>query len=393
MATGSATPATTAGGVFDLIRRGEVSTRAEVASVTGLSRTAVTARLAALLDSGLIVEVRGDTSTGGRPPTRLEFNAGAGAVFAVAVGRSRTQFAVCDLSGAVLASDETDHPDGIGPDELFGRVRSRLTSLLDQTEVPESAVRGVGLSLPGTVDPSTSTCVAAPVMRGWDGIALAPYFSDLDDVVVHVENDSKALALSEVAGHLRAHPDLVVLKASTGLGCGAFAAGRLIQGARGSAGEIGHTKSPAAAGLLCRCGEVGCLEAIAGGWALIQDPIADGRVPHVRDLVALANAGDAEARRRVRDSGRRVGESMAAVVNLLNPSALVIGGDLAGAYDLFVAGLRETLYACAAAWASNELVILPTTHGEVAGRVGCAQLAVADVVSPAAVDRLLSART
>lgn len=380
----------TAGGVFDLIRRGQVRTRSDVAQVTGLSRTAVTARLTALLESGLVVEADVESSTGGRPPTLLAFNAAAGAVFAVAIGRSRTQLAVCDLSGTVLAASEADHPDGIGPDELFKRVRSDLRKLLRLAGVPIERVRGVGLSLPGIVDTATATCVEAPVMRGWDGVALAPYFADLVGVVVHVENDSKALALSEVNGHLRTHPDLVVLKASTGLGCGAFNNGVLIRGARGSAGEVGHSKSAAAAGRSCRCGEVGCLEAVAGGWALVQESAADGaEVAHVRDLVALAQVGDADARRRIRESGRRVGEAMATVVNLLNPSALVVGGDLAGAYDLFVAGLRETLYASAASWTSNDLVILPTTHGETAGRVGCAQLVVADVVSAAAVDRML----
>ena len=393
MASGGATALPTAGAVFELIRRGDVRTRSEVAQVTGLSRTAVTARLTALLDSGLIVENDGDESTGGRPPNLLEFNAAAGVVFAVAIGRSRTQLAVCDLAGTVLASSEADHPDGLGPDELFKRVRAGLRGLLRQAGVADAQVRGVGLSLPGIIDTATATCIEAPVMRGWDGVALAPYFEDLAGVVVHVENDSKALALSEVNGHLRTHPDLVVLKASTGLGCGAFSAGALIRGTRGSAGEIGHSKSPAAAGLRCRCGEVGCLEAVAGGWTLVQESIGDGtEIAHVRDLVALAQEGDPDARRRIRESGRRVGEAMATVVNLLNPSALVVGGDLAGAYDLFVAGLRETLYASAAAWTSNDLVILPTTHGETAGRVGCAQLAVADVLSVAAVDRLIAAR-
>lgn len=384
----------TAGGVFDLIRRGEVRTRSDVAQITGLSRTAVTARLSALLEAGLIVERDGESSTGGRPPTLLTFNAAAGAVFAVAIGRSRTQLAVCDLAGSVLASSEADHPAGIGPDELFQRVRTEMRGLLRKAGVPITLVRGVGLSLPGIVDTATATCVEAPVMRGWDGVALAPYFEDLAGLVVHVENDSKALALSEVNGHLRTHPDLVVLKASTGLGCGAFSAGDLIRGARGSAGELGHSKSPAATGRPCRCGEVGCLEAVAGGWALVQESVADGAaIAHVRDLVALAQEGDPDARRRIRESGRRVGEAMATVINLLNPSALVVGGDLAGAYDLFVAGLRETLYASAASWTSNDLVILPTTHGETAGRVGCAQLVVADVVSAVAVDRMLLAAT
>lgn len=391
MAGGGATATPTAGGVLELIRRGEVRTRGDVATVTGLSRTAVTARLSALLRSGLVVEGEDAPSTGGRPPAVLRFDAGSGSVLSVALGRSRTQMAVCDLAGEVLASAEFDHGADVGPDEMFAQVRAVLKKLMKQAGVTATSVRGIGLTLPGIVDIETATCVSAPVMRGWDGVALAPYFADLDAAVVHVENDVKALALSEVHGHLRQFPDLAVLKASTGLGCGFFASGRLVRGAKGAAGEIGHTRSAAAEGRVCRCGEVGCVEAVAGGWAMVQDSLADGvELAHVRDLVARALDGDATARRRVRESGRRVGEVLAGVVNLLNPGALVVGGDLAAAYDIFVAGLRETLYAGAAAGASNDLVILPSTHGANAAIVGCAQVAIADVLSPAAIDRLLS---
>ncbi|MGN6132012.1 MAG: ROK family protein, partial [Nocardioidaceae bacterium] len=163
------------------------------------------------------------------------------------------------------------------------------------------------------------------------------------------------------------------------------------RGGLGAAGEIGHTRTPAAADAVCRCGDTGCLEAVAGGWALVQALRAQGRdLGHVRRLVALAVEGDAEARRMVRDSGRRLGEVLASAVNLLNPQAVVIGGDMAGAYDTFVAGLRESLYGAATALATRELQILPATHGEAAGVVGCAALALDEVLSVAAVDALVA---
>jgi predicted NBD/HSP70 family sugar kinase len=252
-------------------------------------------------------------------------------------------------------------------------------------------VRGVGLSLPGTVDVERGTSVASPIMRGWDGVPLGPFFEHLTDAPVLVENDANALALSESRGHLRHVADLVVVKASTGIGCGVIAGGRLLRGSLGAAGEIGHIKSRAAAGRLCRCGDVGCLETVAGGWALVQDLAGEGHpVAHVRDLVALAAKGDGDARQRIRESGRRVGEVLAGVVNLLNPGAVVIGGDMAPAYDTFVAGLRETLYAEATALASRELEILPSTFGAEAGVVGCAQLALTEVLRPGRVDSVLA---
>jgi predicted NBD/HSP70 family sugar kinase len=164
----------------------------------------------------------------------------------------------------------------------------------------------------------------------------------------------------------------------------------LQRGAAGAAGEFGHTKIPAAAGVPCRCGDTGCLEAIAGGWALVRTMQEQGLgVGHIRDLVDLALGGDSEARRLIRESGRHIGEVLAGAVNLLNPEALVIGGDMSKAYDIFVAGLRETVYGNATALATRELQILPSTHGERSGVIGSAAMILDHVVSARAVDAAL----
>jgi predicted NBD/HSP70 family sugar kinase len=381
----------TAGQVLALVRDGQAATRTDLGRLTGLSRTAVTARVGSLLAAGLLVEAEEGPSSGGRPPARLRFNSGAGVVLAAAVGRSRSQLAVFDLAGDELAAAEFDQETGVGPDELMPRVVDGLGSLLDQLGRRRDEVRAVGLSIPGTVDVGAGQSLQSPVMAGWDGVPLAPFVGGLVDAPVLVDNDVNVLALSERRGHLADHDDLLMLKASTGLGAGIVSGGQLLRGALGAAGEIGHTRTPVAQGIACRCGETGCLEAVAGGWALVREMRSRGRdLQHVRDLVAAVLAGDAEARTVVRESGRRVGEVLAGAVNLLNPRAVVIGGDMAQAYDAFVAGLRETLYANATSLATRELQVLPATHGQRAGVVGCASLALEHVLDPAAVDRVLA---
>jgi predicted NBD/HSP70 family sugar kinase len=157
-----------------------------------------------------------------------------------------------------------------------------------------------------------------------------------------------------------------------------------------AAGEFGHNKTAAAAGLPCRCGDTGCLEAIAGGWALVKALQAEGRkVGHLRDVVELALGGDPDARRMIRDSGRHVGEVLAAAVNLLNPAVLVVAGDMASAYDIFVAGLRETLYGNATALATRTLQVVPSTYGDRSGVIGSATMVLDDVLSAGAVDALV----
>ena len=390
-------PATT-GEVFSLIRDGRALTRSEVGRVTGLSRTAVAARIAALLESGLVVEGADDDrapSTGGRPPSHLRFNRDAGVVLAAAIGRSRTQLGVCDLEGEVLVHADLDQAVGPGPDELMPLVAAGLGALLDEVGRPLAAVRAIGLSIPGTVDFTRGASLDSPIMSGWDGVELAPHLRELtqaSNAQVFVDNDANVMALSERRGHLQRHQHLIFVKASTGIGVGIVSGGRLLRGAWGAAGEIGHTKSPAAQGLPCRCGDTGCVETVAAGWALVQAARERGRdVDHVRDVVRLAVDGDAEARDLVRESGYRIGEAIAAAVNLLNPEAVVVGGDLARAYDTFVAGLRETVYGEATALATRELTIVPVTHGERSGVVGCAAMAIQQILDSRAVDRVLSA--
>lgn len=383
------------GDVFVLIRELRDTTRTELGQLTGLSRTAVAARVASLTESGLVVESEQAASTGGRPATMLTFDADAGVVLCVAIGISRTRIAVCNLAGEILATGDIEQEVALGPDDLMPDVVKRLDVMLaDLRGVP---VYGIGLSLPGPVDRARGCSRDSPILRGWDGVALRPYFAELTalaDVPVLMDNDANAIAIGERGGELERLDDLLVLKASTGLGAGIISGGVLQRGAVQAAGEFGHNKTAAAVGLPCRCGDTGCLETVAGGWALVHALQQQGReVRHMRDVVELVHAGDPEARRLVRDSGRLVGEVVASAVNLLNPAVLVIAGDMAAAYDVFVAGLRETLYRNASAMATRELEVVAAAHGGQSAVVGTAAMVLDEVLSARAVDELMLARS
>lgn len=390
----AASPAgTSAGEVYALIREKRDITRTEVGQLTGLSRTAVSARVTALAEHGLLVEREQAPSTGGRPATFLSFNADAGVVLSAAIGRSRTRLAVCNLAGEILAGSDIDQELGLGPDDLMPDIAKSFDVLLAESGHRGARIFGVGLSLPGTVDPHLGATVDSPIMSGWDGVPLRPYFAELTDAPVIIDNDANVIALAERRGERLAFDDLLVIKASTGLGAGIIAGGALQRGVGQAAGEIGHNKTPAAAGVPCRCGDTGCLEAVAGGWALVRALREQGRaVSHLRDVVELANGADPEARRMIRDSGRQVGEVLAAAVNLLNPAVLVVAGDMVAAYDIFVAGLRESLYRDATALATRMLQVVPATHGDRSGVIGSATLVLDEVLSPAAIDASLDAK-
>lgn len=379
----------TPGEVLELVRTEQAHSRSDLARLCGMSRTAIAARVSELIAHGWLLPGEELVSTGGRPASGLVFNRGAGVVAAAAIGRSRSQLAVFDLAGEQLAATELDNPPDPEPDQLVPEIAVRLRALLPR----RTPLLGIGLSLPCSVDPVRGVSIDSAVLRSWDNVDLAPYLARLGaDVPLLVGNDANVLARSEslstAAGHL---DDVLVVKASTGLGLGVIAGGRVVTGHLGGAGEIGHTKVEAAAGNPCRCGDTGCLETIAGGWAMVARFAEEqAGVAHIRDLVALAIAGDARARALVRESGRRLGEVLAVAINLLNPEAVVIGGDMAAAFDVYAAGVRESVYGQATALATRDLRILPSTYGDRAGVVGCASMALEHVLSPAAVDARLA---
>ena len=387
------TPAT-AGEVLQLILTGEAASRSDLGRLTGLSRTAVTARVSALIGHGLIVENATGESTGGRPAGRLQFNAGGGIVLAVSVGRSRIQLAVADLGCSLLAERSIEVDQSVGPTVCVPPVVDLLHEMVADCGRLTSDVRGIGISVPGTVDIEQGAMVNSIVLPSWDGVALPALFRRDLDVPVLVDRDANVMATAERRGPLRGVKDLLMVKASTGIGAGIVSGGVLQRGSLYAAGELGHIPLSNGQGVLCRCGQTDCLEAIAGGWAMVNALQESGRdVHHVRDVVAIALRGDAEALGMIRDAGRRVGEVLSGAVTLLNPEVVVIGGDLSGAYEPFVAGVRETVYQRSTALSTRQLRILASTFGERQGLVGCAAMINDWVTSADAVDAATAAQS
>jgi predicted NBD/HSP70 family sugar kinase len=375
---------TSAGDVFALIHDGLVHTRAEIGRRTDLSRTAVAARVRQLVELGLVVEDAAGAMTGGRPAGKLRVNAAGGVVLAASLGASKTKLGVCDLAGAVLAETGLDVDTTLGP-KVLTAVAEGLDELREKVDRP---VRGVGVCVPGPVDVAAGTVLESPLLPGWGGVPITLGFPG---VPVLVDNDVNALTLAERAVRPGV-ADLLHIKVSTGIGAGIIAGGVLQRGVHGAAGEIGHNPVADGGGVVCRCGNVDCLEAVASGAALVAALRAGGRdVADVPGVVALVRAGDPEAVALVRHAGRRIGAVLAVAVNLLNPQVVVFGGDLAEAFEPLLAGVREQIYRRAVVPVTRELAIEQSALGAGAGVAGCAAMALAEVLSARAVDAALAA--
>jgi predicted NBD/HSP70 family sugar kinase len=379
----------TPGELLSLIRAGTAVTRADLARHTGLARSTVAQRVDALLASGLVLEAGGTPSTGGRPATMLAFNHEAGVVLVADLGATHARVAVTDLAGAPLAERAGDLDIALGPDEVLTWVSARFDELLQESGHAPTEVRGIGIGVPGPVEFDTGRPVNPPIMPGWDGFDIPSWFADRYGAPVLVDNDVNIMARGEHWVHWRGTPHLLLVKVGTGIGCGIVADGHIHRGARGAAGDIGHIRATGEH-VVCACGNIGCLEAVAGGHALAMRLAASGvEASNSRDVVRLVHEGNVPATQMVRAAGRTLGEVLAGTVNFFNPAVIVIGGDIAEAHAQLLAGVREGIFSRSLPLATRDLRIVPCRLGDRAGVTGAAITAIEQVLAPAAVDQRL----
>jgi predicted NBD/HSP70 family sugar kinase len=383
-----------AGEVLHLVRGGHAATRNEVMEVTGLSRSTVQARVGVLLAAGLLTEAaEPGRSSGGRPPAALTFNDKAGVVLAADLGARHGRLAVCDLAGVALAEREEPIRIADGPEKVLGWAGDKFDELLAEAQRPPSEVLAVGMGVPGPVDVSVGRPVSPPIMPGWDGYAVADELAARFQAQAFVERDVNAMALGEHRTHWSNVRNMVFVKVATGIGAGVIADGRLLQGLHGRAGDIGHIRAIKESDVLCTCGNHGCVGALASGSAIVRQLRDEGiEASTSADVVALVNAGHAGATHYVREAGRVLGAALAAVVSVVAPTAIIVGGEMAEASEPLLAGIRESVYRRSSPLATGELRILTSRLGARAGVVGAATLAIEGVLSPASIDALLARR-
>ncbi|MGP7959991.1 ROK family protein [Sanguibacter sp. A247] len=379
-----------AGEMFQLLRDGTPRTRADLAQSTGQARSTIAARVDLLLASGLVAPSGEAVSTGGRPPATFAFNPGARLVLAVDLGATHARLAVTDLASNVLDTRSEDLDIADGPDHVLARVIELADEMITSIGRPRTDLVSIGVGLPGPVEHTSGRPISPPIMPGWDDADVPGVLRRALGAPVLVDNDVNIMALGE---HATTWPDvdhLLFVKIATGIGSGIISDGEIRRGAQGAAGDIGHVAVPGRHDVLCRCGNTGCLEAVAGGNALVSRLRDAGRdVRTTSDVVALVRSGDTAASAEVRQAGRELGAVLATCVSMLNPSMIVVGGVLAEAGEHLIAGIREVVYQRSLPLATQHLRIVTSRTRTRSGVLGASVMACEAVLSPAAVEALV----
>jgi glucokinase-like ROK family protein len=286
-----------------------------------------------------------------------------------------------------------------GPEAVLGRAEELLDDLLASRPSQDPPVWGIGIGLPGPVEYATGRPVAPPIMPGWDNYPVRDRLARRYDVPTWVDNEVNLMALGELRlGLARGERDVVFIKIGTGIGAGLISGGLLHRGAQGAAGDVGHIAVVDDASVICRCGNVGCLEALAGGAALgklATEAARSGRsqflarrlaesdsgVLAASDLGDAALHGDPLAVEIFGRTGQYIGSMLATLVNFFNPSLVVIGGGVASVGDLLLASIRQTVYRRSLPLATRELQIVRSALSGQSGLHGTAFVVIDELLS------------
>ncbi len=380
-----------AGEILELVRSGEAGTVTQLAKSLGVARSTINERIDLLQRIGLLSTAGEATFGRGRPANILAFNAKAGVTLAALVGMSGTLLAITDLEAEVLWRTQVQFDISRGPEAFVELVCTEFLAALTDLDIPVSDVYGVGIGVPGDVEISTAPPVATdPPTQKWTNFPLAERISQRLSAPAFVDRDVNLMALGEHRTGWRDADVLVSLKVGTVVACGLVIGDSVVRGSSLMVGEIGHTKL-AGVDRACLCGSRGCLNTVAGGPAVAEEIAAQGYDAHTaRDVAELANAGVVPAGVAVREAGRRVGEVMATVVNLLNPDVITVWGYLVDAGDQFLVGMQESIYKFALPTSARAVTIARARLGDDAGLRGAALAVIEHTLSADAVDNLVA---
>ncbi|MFH0241826.1 ROK family protein [Streptomyces sp. HK10] len=353
-------------------------TQAEIARTTGLSAATVSNIVRELKDNGT-VEVT-PTSAGGRRARSVSLSGDAGIVVGVDFGHSHLRVAVGNLAHQVLAEESEPIDVDASASQGFDRAERLVERLIEVTGFRREKVIGMGLGVPGPIDVETGVLGSSTILPGWAGTNPREELASRLGVEVHVDNDANLGALGELVwGSGRGARDLAYIKVASGVGAGLVIDGQIYRGPGGTAGEIGHITLDES-GPVCRCGNRGCLETFtAARYVLPLLHSSHGPGLTMPEMVRLARSGDLGCRRVVADVGRHVGSGVANLCNLLNPSRVVLGGDLAEAGELVLGPIRDSVSRYAIPSAARQLTVVPGALGGRAEVLGALALVLSEM--------------
>lgn len=342
---------------LDLIRfSGAGMSRTELAEQMGLTRAAVSLIVNDLLESRVVMEAESRSVPSGRPPIVLEINPERGLVGAIDMGATHMSIAVADFAARIHQETEIAIDIKDGPEVCIALADRMLKQILASQGLSVSHLSAIGVGVPGPVITEAGMVVSPPIMPGWDHYPIRASLEKAWGCPVTLNNDAELGALGEWAyGAGRGEKNIAYIKVGSGVGAGLILNKQIYGGTTGAAGEIGHLTIDEN-GPLCNCGNHGCLEAFAGGHAIARHGqalaqsgkrtlLASLPVESItaQEVAEAARRGDLHAQEILSRAGTYIGIAIAGLINLFNPSVVIIGGGVAQVGDMLTTPIRQAV--------------------------------------------------
>jgi N-acetylglucosamine repressor len=369
-----------------VLRQGPIS-KFGLSKVLRLTPPSVGEIIDALEQQGFIRQVGRGPSSGGRKPVLFDLVPSSAFVLGIDLGKSRTSIVLANLRTEVVDRAEGSTLKDEPVEGLVERIKPMVHSLLSRVRGGRSRLQGIGLAVPGLIDEVSEGIYSRDtrfrlLRRDLEAELRCPSFLD---------NDARTQALAELwFGEAQSRPNCLVVNLGHGIGLGIIAGGQMLRGSLGHTGEIGHVRVEFP-GSPCFCGNSGCLETVASGWALAKrareiierEPESHlaklaakaPEGPSARVVVDAARSGESPlARDLLNQAAKHLGHALATAVNLLNPEAVIIGGGLSRAGDVLFDPLSAALREAILPALRDETTICLSRLGENAGPLGACAL-------------------
>ncbi len=383
--------------VVAAIRREGPLSRTDLSQELDYSRATVTTIVGRMVSAHILDEVGEGRSGGGRRPLLLDINPYLGLVIGVDIGATSIDIALADFRGQIL--DRLTEPADVTqpPGPFLKRVCALVQTMLDKHGQPATALVAMGIGVPGPVEFSSGLLIAPPLMPLWEGYPIRSTINEQFPLArVVVDNDVNIMAKGEQqAGAGKGIDNFLFVKIGTGIGCGIIWHGAVYRGSDGCAGDVGHICVDYN-GPTCRCGNQGCLEAMAAGPAIasqateaarsgqspfLAERLAENGFLTAQDVGDAAANGDRAANLIIRQSGQMVGGVLAGLVNFFNPRAIFIGGGVADIGHMLLSSIRQATWRRANPLSTRHLNLAYSELGQDAGVIGAIWLALEHVFS------------
>ncbi|HEY3873286.1 MAG TPA: ROK family protein [Actinocrinis sp.] len=372
--------------VVRLLRERGTLSRADISRALGQSPSTISSLVGALIEQGLVVELDGRLppagGRAGRPGAAVMLNPAGGEAIGVDFGYQHVHVIIADVSHSVRIARSADLPAGYEPGRGLDTAAELVAAAIREAGSDPSRILGVGVGLPCRYD-RRSAVSGSGLIQTWAGVPVAGELGERLGLPVVADSGANLGLLAERQwGAGAGYEELAYIKLHAGVGAAFISNGRLIRGAAGAAGEIGHIVMDGN-GPLCRCGNRGCLESYIGLPNMMRSLEAGyGDRITVREMIAMARRGDRGCIRALTEAGAMAGRAVGMLCNILNPQCVVVGGALAAAGDLLMAPLRESAAGASLPLAGSAVRIAAAALGAQASALGAVALVLGRTGAP-----------